>query len=468
MTRPADWKWEPLGEPEDPVPGDVAELKSLARRLGRTAETIKETAAALERLGDLESWDSAAGFEFSAKARSTADTVASAHSRYAEASAAVKDYWTDLEQIQDEADRLLTQAELAAADARSARGKADDPPKDADSEALDKLDFKAEDAEAHLAAIRRRLEPLKAWHEDAGDTAARRIREAVEGDGLNDGFLDDLRGVLTAIANVAGLIAAVCGVLSLVFGWIPVIGQAIAGVLGTIALIATVVSLVCHIALAVNGDATWKDIAADVIGIATFGIGRVFMTAARVSAVGGRARSWDAANAFVRRTAPELNSAQRRARVVQMVGPRQGARTGDVGRPDVSLRAAFGGLRGDFVGDLRSIGSSWRGSMSAGNNFASLRSAWQSGGVRGVAAMWDDAASVDEMARINAINPARLAEIGTPNAFRQANTFSGISIGAMGTGGYMDGQTLWDAGSSAVEGSFVDEFMFDRSRGLLS
>ncbi|MFW6695614.1 hypothetical protein [Streptomyces sp. MAR4 CNX-425] len=466
MSRPADWKWEPLGEAEDPVPGDVAELKTLARRLSSTAETIKETAAALERLGDLKSWDSPAGFEFSAKARSTAETVRSAHSRYAEAGAAVKEFWTDLEQIQDEADRLLAQAEIAAEDAKKARNKADSPPQDAGAEALDKLDFKAEDAEAHLAAIRRRLEPLKAWHEDAGDTAARRIREAVEGDGLNDGFLDDISGALTAIANVAGLIAAFCGVVALLLGWIPVIGQPIAGVMGTIALIATAVSLVCHIALAINGDATWMDIAADVIGIATFGIGRVCMTAARVSALGGRARAWDAANAYVRRTAPQLNSAQRRARVEQLVGPRQGARLGAVSRPDVSLRTAFGGLRGDFVSDLRTIGSSWRGSMRAGDHFASLRSAWQSGGIRGAGAMWDDAASVDEMARINAISRSTLAEIGTPDAFRQADRFAGAYLGAMGAGGYMDSQTIREAGMATADGSFVDEFMFGQSGRL--
>ncbi|MFD9203840.1 hypothetical protein ACFWDP_36930, partial [Streptomyces anthocyanicus] len=145
------------------------------------------------------------------------------------------------------------------------------------------------------------------------------------------------------VADIAGAVAAVCGLVALLVGWIPVIGQAIAGVLGTIALIATAISLVCHLLLAINGDGSWGDVAMDVLGLATFGIGRVFSAGAKLAATAGRSRVWTAAAQYVRGWNPGLNAAARRALVVEMVGARAGA-TASAAAPNVGLGAAFRGL----------------------------------------------------------------------------------------------------------------------------
>ena len=84
MTRPAAHRWEVLGESGDPVPGDLHDMQALARRFTATAKTITDTAAALRRIGNLESWDSEAGRAFAEKANDTAKTVSKAHDRYAE------------------------------------------------------------------------------------------------------------------------------------------------------------------------------------------------------------------------------------------------------------------------------------------------------------------------------------------------------------------------------------------------
>ncbi|MFH8659529.1 hypothetical protein [Streptomyces afghaniensis] len=81
--------------------------------------------------------------------------------------------------------------------------------------------------------------------------------------------------------NVSGWVSIVCGTLALMVGWIPIVGQVLAGVLGTIALAATLFSLVGHTLLALAGKGSWFDVALDVVGIATLGIDRGALAGAK-------------------------------------------------------------------------------------------------------------------------------------------------------------------------------------------
>ncbi|MFE1285535.1 hypothetical protein [Streptomyces sp. NPDC058751] len=437
MSRPADHRWEVLDESGDPVPGDVHDLKALARRFTATAKTISDTAAALRRVGDQKSWDSKAGREFADKADETARTVSRAHGRYEEAGAALKEYCTDLETIQKEADSLLGKAETQAADLAAARSRADSPPEGADDDSQGELDKKVTDLRDGLDGLRGKLAALKSRHKSAGDTAARRIHDVAEGDGLNDSWLDDLRDSLDLISKVAGAVAAVCGVISLLVGWIPVIGQAIAGVLGTIALLMTVLSLICHALLLINGDGSWQDVALDVLGLATFGIGRVFSSGAKLAATVGRSKVWTAATQYVRGWNPGLGSAARRTLVQEMVGARAGA-VSRPARPDVSLGAAFKGLPGSLADDLGTIRGNWRDLFNVSDNVSAVRNAWNVGGVRGLASMYVGPGMVDELGRMRNVSSADLDFIGTPDAFRQAMRYNTWALAATGTGASSD------------------------------
>ncbi|MGW3662907.1 hypothetical protein [Streptomyces sp. NPDC005141] len=426
-----------LDESSDPVPGDVHDLKSLARRFTATAKTISDTAAALRRVGDQKSWDSKAGREFADKAGETAKTVSRAHSRYEEAGAALKEYHTDLETIQKEADGLLGQAEAQAADLASAKSRAGNPPEGTDGDSQNKLDKKASELRDGLDELRGKLATLKTRHKHAGDSAAKRIHHAAERDGLNDSWLDDLRDSLNLISKIAGAVAAVCGVLSLLVGWIPIIGQAIAGVLGAIALAMTVLSLICHVLLLINGDGSWQDVALDVLGLATFGIGRVFSSGAKLAATVGRSKVWTAATQYVRGWNPGLSSAARRTLVQEMVGTRAGAVT-RAARPDVSLGAAFKGLPRSFADDLGAIRSNWRDVFKVGDNVAAVRNAWNVGGARGLASMYVGPGMVDELGRMRNVSSADLNFIGTPDAFKQAMHYNSWALAATGTGASSD------------------------------
>ncbi|MFJ2832675.1 putative T7SS-secreted protein [Streptomyces sp. NPDC087263] len=436
MTRPADQRWEVLGESEDPVPGDVYDLKALSKRFTATAKTISDTAAALRRLGDQKSWDSKAGREFAEKAEDTAKTVSKAHGRYEEAGSALKEYYTELEKVQDEADRLLGQAETKSGDLSTAKSQADNPPEKTDKKGQKTLDTKVTDLQGDLDGLRGQLTPLKNRHSKAGDAAAKRIHEITESDDLNDSWLDELRDTLTIVADIAGAVAAVCGLVALLVGWIPIIGQAIAGVLGTIALIATAISLVCHLLLAINGDGSWGDVALDVLGLATFGIGRVFSAGSKLAATVGRSRVWTAAAQYVRGWNPALGSAARRALVVEMVGARGGAAS--TALPNVTLGAAFKGLPRAFAEDLGTIRSNWGDLFKVGDNLSAVRGAWNAGGLRGLGSMYVGPGMVDELARIKNIKPADLNFIGTPDAFKQAFQYNSWALGATGTGAASD------------------------------
>ncbi|MFJ6987664.1 MULTISPECIES: hypothetical protein [unclassified Streptomyces] len=437
MSRAAAHRWDALGEADDPVPGDVHELEALARRFRATAKTITDTADALRRLGNQESWDSDAGRAFADKANDTAKSVSRAHKRYAEGAAALKEYCTDLETIQAEADGLLTQAETRQADLAEARTAADDPPGDTDGAARKKLDDKVADLRDGLDGLREKLVSLKTRHKEAGDKAARRIHDTTEGDGLDDSWLDDLRDTLKIVSEIAGTVAAVCGLLALLLGWIPVIGQALAGVLGTVALVMTVVSLVCHVLLAVNGDGSWSDVAMDVLGLATFGVGRVFSTGAKLAATVGRSRVWTAATQYVRAWNPGMGTAARRALVQTMVGSRAGA-TPAAALPDVTVAAAFRGLPGAFGDDVRVIGSHWRDLFNVTDHYTAARQAYVTAGPRGLASMYAGPGMVDELARIKNIDPADLAFIGTPDAFKQAVAYNSVSLAGTGVGAGSD------------------------------
>ncbi|MFJ8086395.1 hypothetical protein ACIQ6Y_38290 [Streptomyces sp. NPDC096205] len=442
MTRrPADYRWEVLGEHADPVPGGVDELKALATRFTNTAKTIKDTADALRRVGDQKSWDSDAGREFADKASETAKKVSKAQGRYEVAGTALKEYYTSLDEIQGEADSLLSQAETKAGELSTARSRADHPPKGTDDDAQKKLDNKVSDLTDELSGMRGKLGGLKSRHRDAGDKAATSIHNAVEDDGLNDDLLDDLRDTLTLISEVAGGIAAVCGALALFVGWIPIIGQALAGILGTVALVMTALSLICHVLMLINGDASWKDVAMDVLGLATFGIGRVFSAGAKLAATVGRSKVWTAATQYVRAWNPAMNAAARRALVVEMVGARAGAVT-HAARPDIGLGAAFKGLPRSFADDLGVVRSNWRDLFKVQDNLSAARNAWNTGGARGVASMYVGPGMVDEVGRMRNIGQADLDFIGTPDAFKQALAYNSWALGATGTGAASDTSSL--------------------------
>ncbi|MFF3488119.1 putative T7SS-secreted protein [Streptomyces sp. NPDC002701] len=335
MTRPRADEWPTIGEASDPIPGDPEEVAKLGRDLRKTAESIRKQADEIKALSGVEAWKSKAADEFRKEAEEAEGKLRKAFKRYDAAADALgekvveggpsKQYASELHRAQKMADKALRDAQDAESEQKTSTGAVDRLPKDtaSDDPERKKLEKRQEAAASAMERAKKDLEAAKDIRDAAAETARKSIRYAIDNDGLKDGGWDKFKDWVHDNADWMktwidrlGWVATICGTLSLLVGWIPVIGQALAGILGTIALLATLVSLVGHLVLALAGEGSWFDVALDVVGLATFGIGRGAMAGARGAVSGAKSVARTAAyrNAMSRVTAKRGTAAYNRAR----------------------------------------------------------------------------------------------------------------------------------------------------------
>lgn len=296
MTRPTSWY--PLAG-SDPVPGDPVVVRRASAEYSEIAQVIGTAAATLRRIATGIDSESDAVKEAGKKAGEVADTILKAEDRYAAVGSALGTYATHLSQAQSDSLDALTRAQNADAARTAAENQvrssqldidqAKDTDPDADTSALDRSLANArgdrDQADAALAGARHDLERAV----DLRDTAARRAIDAIEGvtgdDGLDDGWWENWGSkVANWVSDVAGVIAAVAGVLSLFLGWVPILGQ----VLVAVALIAGAIALIADIALLIAGEGSWLDVGLGVLGLVTFGLGRVVGSGVKAGRAGLR------------------------------------------------------------------------------------------------------------------------------------------------------------------------------------
>lgn len=459
-ARPLDWS--PLAS-SDPTPGDPDLARELGRRYRRTAEAIATAASNLRTISAGEvGWTGTAGPEIRKLAGEAAKEVDRAHDRYAGAGRALETYGGELEDAQRDADRALADAKDAEADASRAASRLSgvEDPEGAGKADADRHEAAQRTANGALGAARTALSRAVDARNRAVDKAAEALRKAA--DKQHDSLWDKVANVLDKIASAASIVATVCGVLALLVGWIPVIGQALAAILGTVALIASAIALVCHLALYIGGKAELSDVLWDVVSVATFGIGRLFAGAAKLSSLAARSKAWTAANSLVRSTQPALNSAARRHAVVGLVGLRRGASAAAAGRGPTGLLRGTGGLRGAY-GGIRAevtaaVRTAWRGrtrlpGFGGGTplseltrTFSSMRTqfaaAYARNGVKGVQDLIYGAREVgDEIARLKGVHATVKAQAGVKAAINQALAQDWIRRAGISTGTFADGRS---------------------------
>lgn len=316
MYRPADWT--PLAD-SDPIPGDPVAINRLAQRYADTAEAIKLAADKLRSLAAAEGYVGKHADALREKADKVAGDISKAHDRYSRTAAALRPFVAQLEISQATSLRALEAGRRAADDQRVAQ-RGLDATSDPASPDHDQHPAHQAAMESALAASRAAASLLAGAVADwqrAGDAAA----DAVDGaahDTLRDEhhWWDAVASVLHELSKIAGDIAAIAGVLSLLVGWIPVVGQALAAVLGAVALVASAIALVCDVvvnlvALCEGKDVDWLSLGLDVLGVVSFGVGRVLSKGGRTLGRASRAAAWE--NAFA-------NGAGRAARVEAIGG----------------------------------------------------------------------------------------------------------------------------------------------------
>ncbi|MDT0345346.1 AAA family ATPase [Streptomyces litchfieldiae] len=296
-------------------------MQEAAARYRRTADSIQTARNLLREVTDSrEGWQSDAGEAFREKANEVSDDVWRAYGRYDATANALAEYWPHLQDVQEESLDLRRQAQQVQEELDSL-GPRVEAAEEEDSETHEQhaaLQGQMENARAELTRLRNRLAQLIEDKDVAAQRAADAIGEFIGGDGLTDGFWDRMgaawdafQDFMAAVGEIAGQIAAIAGLASLVLCWVPVLGQALAAV----ATIATALSLLAN---AVNGD--WHGVMLDSIGLLTFGIGRVAGAAARAARGPGSRAVFNTAREGLE---SGLDSAQRLSRLREMgVSPR--------------------------------------------------------------------------------------------------------------------------------------------------
>lgn len=490
MSRP--YSWYPLAG-SDPIPGDPAAVRYAGNRYTEVASDIQTAARRLREIADLDANDADSVRAVSEKASEVAGKIDDAHGRYSATGSALTTYADALEAAQSRSAQALTEAQNADQALTAAQGRvrvagrnlddADDDTDDTEMASLRRSLATArgdrEDAEAALARARAELDAAIVDRDTAASRAEEAIRTGMSGDDLGDSWWDNWgSAIVNAISSVAGIIAGVAGILALVLCWVPVLGQALA----VVAAVATAVKLVADIALLAAGEGSWSDVIWGVVGLATFGVGRVIGVAARGASTGaqGVARLESgrlAATSMANRVSMGLRSGSSQSAINQMVGPR----LGDLSR--VQARS-LAGQASDSVTqmlfnkqtlstlrpsalwtDVRAMsGFTWSGSMdavranfaAAGNNPIALLAATQAddGMVRAAAGLTDISGTLAAHSSATA-QAARIATVG-----------NGMMAGSVGLGGYdqtvgMSATADWIQGESAppaIAAPFVEIF----------
>ncbi|WP_406439262.1 hypothetical protein OHB00_29890 [Streptomyces sp. NBC_00631] len=299
-----DWQTARYDDKEF-TPGDPYEVARLGKRISDTAKLIEEQAGKLRNLVDGNGWDSDAGKAFTAKTGDTVKLLGQSHQRYAAAGAAlgssvpyepiadqVRENWaTALNHAQNRVRAALKKAAAADTDSSNYQKQIDQHPSGDDNHPdKQKLKRQKEASDGELDAAKRELRAALDYRDTQAGYAAKAIRDAIDHDGLKDPkhhWWDDWKDWVATIGHWAGAIAGVLCLLALVLSWVPILGE----VLGALALIASVVALVCDTVSALDGKGTWLDVAIDVVGVLSFGAGRVLGTTFKEAATAARGSS---------------------------------------------------------------------------------------------------------------------------------------------------------------------------------
>ncbi|QEU92582.1 hypothetical protein [Streptomyces kanamyceticus] len=293
--------WQPLAD-HDPVPGDPDRLEQLGRKLRKTADELERQVRHLKAASEVESWDSDAGKEFREKAKKCRGRLEAAHKRYKtvadevgdrivdhgpdyESNAAARpgNYATELHRAQRIAEIARQDAQDAEADKGAAQkgldGLSGDSGKGGEGKEggkgrKEKLEDRAEAAGKALEEAREKLRKAQ----DIRDAAAKKAREAIDdvisGDALKDGFWDGFADFVEWAAGWTELISKWAGIAALAVGWIPIIGQGLAGLLGAISMVATLVNIACTAIQVAMGDESWTALATAAVGLLMMGAGK--------------------------------------------------------------------------------------------------------------------------------------------------------------------------------------------------
>ncbi|MFE1286657.1 putative T7SS-secreted protein [Streptomyces sp. NPDC058751] len=274
--------WPPLWD-EDPTPGDPHEVAALGRKLRTTAEMIDEQARVIKALSSVEGWDSDAGRAFNEVADGAGDRLQKAFERYDEAAKALGENVADGEskEFAGELHRAQRKADKALADYREAKDDHDMAEREvkkftdkhlvgeipeADRPEYERWQKKQSEALHRIGQARKEVKDARDIFDDAGDRAARHIKDVVHHDAVRDpgGFMNWLADWADTFSNIS----AILSVLAVICAFVPPL-QFLVPILATLAVLSSAAALAGHAYdMSVRGGKVdWLKLGTDTLGI---------------------------------------------------------------------------------------------------------------------------------------------------------------------------------------------------------
>jgi hypothetical protein len=269
---------------DDPTPGDPYEVAALGRKLRNMADMIDEQARVIKALSSVEGWDSDAGRAFNEISDGAGDRLKKAFERYDEAAKALgtkvaegesKEFAGELLRAQRKADKALADYREAETDHdvadREVKKFLDKYPVVADIPEAERPEYerwknKRDEALLRLGQARRDVKDARDIFDDAGDRAARHIKNVVHHDDVRDpgGFMNWLADWADMFSNIS----AILSVLAVICAFIPPL-QFLVPIFATLAVLCSAAALAGHAYdMSVRGGKVdWLKLGTDALGI---------------------------------------------------------------------------------------------------------------------------------------------------------------------------------------------------------
>lgn len=293
-------QWELLGYDSDPVPGSPYDVLDEGLHYSGVASTIQEQILRLRRLAEPD--EALVGHyadELTGACNDLADHLGQIEDRFRITGSELRAYEDDLETARTGTKRALDDAE-AAKQQMDANAPVDQPPgaeepTQAEEDAAEARAGRYSAGSTALGEAKSAATGVMSTFNDRAEAVARTIRDASDDD-MKDSGWDKFKGAVGSIASVLDGIADV-------LGWIAtalvIAALFIPGVNLLVAAAILLVSLGIHVLLAATDNGSWLDVAFDVVGLLTLGIGSTALTAAKA----GRAATLVAAGRSAGRAA---------------------------------------------------------------------------------------------------------------------------------------------------------------------
>jgi hypothetical protein len=257
-ARPRDW--HPLTD-TDPTPGDPESIREEVAHMKRLAAMLRAEAADLTVIGAGDGLKGGYAVKLRDEARELEIHLRETAGRYERVHGHLAGWAAELEDIQSDAGRLLHKAR---ADAEAAAA-APDTPGGGD-------DHRGADAdEDPLAEHRRSLTRIETHRDTRAAHYASKIRHEIN-DKIRDSWwerrkneIDGVKGAISLVVDVMSYVATGIALIAIVMtpaGWVA-----------ALAIWLAVGVLAGHTLLATAADGSWLDVAMDIFGLLTMGVG---------------------------------------------------------------------------------------------------------------------------------------------------------------------------------------------------